>query len=227
MAAPVIFFKYNDVATDTSATNWITIAGGEVITFTGAGSSDGDLKPIQRPDATGNAIRIADDCWINKGTDAVIQLYDAGGIEVATTGEDIFNATPPSNTNTWCVQTDTNPETQAAEFEAWDDTNYDSTDNPIINGTSTTLIGHSQLRVGLTGNDIAPATTTAGTIPAAYLTQFGTTTTHQVQGSTRIQTAAGANSAGNQNRFTMHLFIVDDSIAGADVCELTYRYFYT
>lgn len=226
MAAPVILFKYNDVATDTSATNWITIAGGEVITFTGAGSSDGDLKPIQRPDATGQAIRIADDCWINKGTDAVIQLYDAGGQEVATTGEDIFPSNP-TNTNTWCVQTDTNPETQAAEFEAWDNGSYNTTNNEVINGTSTTLIGHSQLRVGLTANNEAPATTTAGTIPAAYLTQFGTTTTHQVQGSTRIQTAAGANTAGNQNRFIMHLFIVDDSTAGADVCELTYRYFYT
>ena len=131
MAAPDIFFKYNDVATDTSATNWVTIAGGEVITFTGSGSSDGDLKPIQRPDATGNAIRIADDCWINKGTDDAIQLYDAGGQEVSTTGEDIFPSNP-SNTNTWCVQTDTNPETQAAEFEAWDDNGYDSIDNLLL-----------------------------------------------------------------------------------------------
>ncbi len=226
MAAPTILFRYNDVATDTSATSWTTIAGGEVITFTGSGSSDGDLKPIQRPDATGNAIRIADDCWINKGTDDAIQLYDAGGQEVATTGEDIFPSNP-SNTNAWCVQADTNPETQAAEFEAWDNTSYNTTANECINGTASTLIGHSQLRVGLTANDVLPATSTAGTIPAAYLTQFGTTTTHQLQGSTRIQTAAGALQAGRQNRFTMHLFIVDDSTAGADVCELTYRYFYT
>ncbi len=226
MAAPDIFFKYNDVTGDNDATVWTTIAGGDVITFTGTGSSDGDLKPIQRPDATGNAIRIADECWINTGTDDEVGLYDAGAQEVATTGEDIFTANP-TNTNTFCIQADTNPETQAGEMEAWDDTNFDSTDNEVLDGTTTTLIGHSQLRMAFTGNEIAPATTTSGTIPGAYLTQFGTTTTYQLQGSTRNQTAAGALTAGNQNRFIIHLFIVDDSTAGADVCELTYRYFYT
>ena len=225
MAAPTILFRYNDVATDTAATVWTTIAGGEVITFTGAGSSDGDLKPIQRPDATGNAIRIADDLWINKGTDDAIQLYDDGGQEVATVSEDIFPVNP-SNTNTFAVQADTNPTTQAAEFEAWDNTSYNTIANEILNGTSNLGV-HSQLRVGLTSNDVTPATTSAGTIPAAYLTQTGQTTTHQVRGSTHIQTAAGALTAGNQDRFIMHLFIVDDSTAGADVCELTYRYFYT
>jgi hypothetical protein len=132
-----------------------------------------------------------------------------------------------SNTNTFCIQADTNPETQAGEMEAWDNTSYNTTANECINGTSTTLPGHSQLRMVFTANEVAPATTTSGTIPAAYNSQTAETTTYQLQGSTRNQTAAGALTAGNQNRFITHLFIVDDSTAGADVCELTYRYFYT
>lgn len=226
MAAPTILFKYNDVTGDNDATVWTTIAGGEVITFTGTGSSDGDLKPIQRPDATGNAIRVADELWINKGTDDEIGLYDAGAQEVANTTTDIFTS-DPTNTNTFCIQADTNPETQAGEMEAWDNGSYNTTANEVINGTASTLIGHSQLRMAFTGNEIAPTTTTSGTIPGAYLTQTAETITYQLQGSSRIQTAAGALTAGNQNRFIIHLFIVDDSTAGADVCELTYRYFYT
>ena len=226
MAAPVIIFNYNDVATDTSATNWIVIAGGDVITFTGAGSSDGDLKPIQRPDATGNAVRIADDCWINTTTDVAVQLYDAGGQEVADYVTDIFTS-DASNTNVFCVQTDTNPETQAAEMEAWDDGTFTTDAKETLDATALALGAHSQLRMVFTGNNIAPATTTAGTIPGAYNTQTAQTVTYQLQGSTRIQTAAGANTAGNQNRFILHLFIVDDSTAGAETVELTYRYYYT
>lgn len=225
MAAPTITFKFNDVSSDTDATNWTAITG-DVITFTGAGSSNGDLKPIQRPDATGQAIRIADELWINTGTDLEVQLYDAGGQEVADTATDIFPSNP-SNTNTFGVTATVNPETQAGEMEAWDDGTFTTDAKETLDGTASTLIGHSQLRCAFTANDVTEALTSAGSIPGAYLTQVGTTTTYQLQGSTRTQTAAGALSTGNQNRFIIHLFIVDDSTEGAETIELTYRYFYT
>ncbi len=228
MAAPTITFKFNDVTTDTDATNWTAITG-DIITFTGAGSSNGDLKPIQRPDATGQAIRIADECWINTGTDLEVQLYDAGGQEVATTGENIFPS-PPTNTNTFGVTATVNPETQAGEMEAWDTGTFTTDAKETLDGTASTLVGHSQLRCGFTANDVSEALTSAGTIPTGspnYNVQLGTSTAWQLQGSTRSQTAAGALSTGNMNRFIIHLFIVDDSTEGAESVELTYRYFYT
>lgn len=221
MAAPTISLSYNS-GTEGSPT-WTAIAGGEIITFTGSGSSAGDLKPIPVPTGS-NVVHMADELWIDKGTDAEVTLYDGGGGDATTFVADIFPSNP-SNTNIFAIQADTNPESQAGELQAWDDTGYNTTAKEILNGT-TNLGTHSQLRAAETASNVAPGAG-AGSIPAGYLTQGAQTTTFQLQGSTRSITFTTALTAGNQNRFILHLFVVDDSTAGAETVELTYKYYYT
>lgn len=223
MAAPTISYQYN-IGSD-AAPSWTTIAGGEVITFTGSGSSDGDLKPIPVPTGS-NLIKLGVELWINKATDAEIALWKDGseGQTHDSYTTDFFTVNP-TITNTFAVLVATNPETQAGEMEAWDDTGYSTTAKEILNGTANLGV-HSQLRMCFTASNVAVGAG-AGTMPAPYQAQGGQTTTYQLQGSTRSQTAGSACTAGNQNRFTLHLFIVDDSAAGAETVELTYKYFYT
>ena len=221
MAAPTITIEYND-GSDASP-SWIAVGAGEVITFTGPGSSDGDLKPIARPIGS-NLVKIADALWINKGTDDEVTLYDAGGQEVTSYAVDMF-PTDPTITNLFAIQATTNPESQAGELEAWDDGSYNTTAKEILNGTGSLGV-HSQLRAAETASNVVVGAG-VGSMPGAYQSQTAQTTTYQLQGSTRSITFTSPLSAGNQNRITLHLFVVDDSAEGAITVELTYHYFYT
>ncbi|MEE9215697.1 MAG: hypothetical protein V3U54_13160 [Thermodesulfobacteriota bacterium] len=222
MASPTIVFKYNS-NTEASPT-WTDILAAETITFTGAGSTAGNLKPIPVPSG-GDVVRIADELWIDKGTDAEITLYDAGGQETDSFTVDMF-ASNPTNTNVLAIQADTNPETQAAELEAWDDTSFNATTKEILDGGASALGVHSQLRAVETSSNVTPGAG-AGSMPAAYQSQTAQTTTYQLQGDTRKITFTTALSAGNQNRIAIHLFVMDDSTAGVETVELTYRFFFT
>ena len=220
MAAPTIVLKYNSGTEAVPV--WTDILGGEVITFTGAGSSDGDLKPIQRP---ASGIYVADELWIDKATDAEITLYDGGG-QGAAYAADIFTVNP-TNTNIFAIQADTNPETQAGQLEAWDTTSYAATTKESLAGT--TNLPHSFWRAAETGSNVTPASG-AGTMPAGYTSQLDTTTTYQLEGSTNFITFTTALSAGNQNRFVLHIIIPDDATNPTEAnrtVELTYHYFYT
>lgn len=221
MASPTISLSYN-AGTDATP-SWTAVAASETITFTGAGSSDGDLKPIPVPTGS-NLVRIADELWINKGTDAEVTLYDAGGQETDSYSVDMF-ASNPTITNLFAIQAATNPETQAGELEAWDDTNFNTTVIEILAGT-TNLGVHSQIRAVETASNVTTGAG-AGTMPGAYQTQGAQTTTYQLQGDTRKITFTTALSAGNQNRLSSHLLVVDDSSAGALNFELTYKFFFT
>jgi hypothetical protein len=220
MAAPDIKFKFNS-STEASPT-WTDIGLTDKITFTGAGSSAGDLKPIPRP--TTNKVRIADEVWIDTTVDVEITQYDGGGQEVNSFTTDIF-PTDPTNTNVFAIQADTNPEAQPGELELWDDTNFNTTAKETIAGT-TNLGAHSQVRAAQTGSNVTPASG-AGTMPGTYQSQTAQTTTHQLKGNTEKIVFTTALAAGNQNRFVLHLFVVDDSGAGLDTVELTYRFFFT
>lgn len=221
MAAPTILMKFND--NNEGSPNWVTIAGGEKITFTGSGSSNGDLRAIPRPVGS-NKVHIADDLWIDKATDEAIPTYDAGGQDTTDYTSDMFSS-DPTNTNVIAIQADTNPESQAGELEAWDDTNYNTTAKEVLAGTGN-LSTHSQLRAAETASNVAPGAG-AGSMPGPYQSQGGQTTTYQLQGSTRSITFSSALSAGNQNRICLHLFVVDDSTPGLEEVELTYKYYYT
>lgn len=223
MAAPDIVFKFNS-GSEGSPT-WTDILAGEIITFTGAGSSAGDLKAIPVPEG-GNLIHIADECWIDKGTDTEVANYKDGseGQDHTSYSTDFFTVNP-SDTNIFAIQADTNPEAQAGELEAWDDTSYNTTAKEILNGTAGLGV-HSQLRACETASNVTPATA-GGTIPGGYLTQGGQTATYQLLGSTESLTFSSSLTAGNQNRFIMHLFVLDDSAAGSETVELTYKYYYT
>ncbi len=223
MAAPVISLSFNS-GSDASPT-WVAIGAGEVITFTGAGSSAGDLKPIPVPTGS-NLIHLADELWNDEATDTEISIWKDGseGQDHTSYSTDFFTVNP-TITNVLAIQGDTNPESQAGVLEAWDDTGYNTTAKEILNGT-TNLGVHSQLRAAFTASNVTTGAG-VGAIPGAYLTQGGTTTTYQLQGSTRTQTASTALAAGNQNRIILHLFVVDDSAAGVETIEFTYLYYYT
>ncbi len=224
MAAPTILFRRT---TSETTPAWVTIDANTTITFTGAGSSDGDLKPIPVPTGS-NVVRIADELWVDTSTDIEITIYaddPAGGLETDSFSVDMF-ASNPTTTNTLAIQADTNPESQAGELEAWDNTSFNSTTNEILAGT-TNLGVHSQVRAVETASNVVIATG-AGTIPAGYSTQTAQQTTWQLQGDIRSLTFSSAiTAAGQQNRIAMHLIVVDDSTAGLDQCELTYKYYFT
>ncbi len=221
MAAPTISIRLN-TGSEASPT-WTEITSGDSIVFTGSGSSDGDLKPIPRPVGS-NKVRIADELWANRGTDVECTIYDAGGQEVTDYTLDMFPSNP-TVTNIIAIQADTNPESQAGELEAWDDTGYDSTTKEILAGT-TNLGAHSQLRAAETASNVTTGAG-AGSLAAGYQSQPADGTTYQLQGSTRKITFTTALTAGNQNRIASHLFVVDDSTAGSETVELTYKYYYT
>lgn len=223
MAAPTITFKGN-TGTNGSPT-WTTIGGSDTITFTGAGSSDGDLKPIPRPLSTG--IRIADELWINTGTDTEVSGYDGGGQETDSYSVDMFASDPVAG-NVIAIEISTNDETQAGELEAWDNGSYNSTANEILSAAGLGITGHSQIRAAETASNIVIGQTTS-TVPSGYENQFANSTTWQLQGDTRsiTFTAACASALPKHNRVVFHNFVMDDSTAGSDTCELTYKYYYT
>jgi len=222
MAAPVITMAYNTV--DSETPTWLAIGASEVITFTGAGSSDGDLKPITRPIA---GVRVADELWIDKATDAAVLHYDGGGQEVGDFATDVFTANPV-NTNVLAILASTNSETSAGILRAWDDTNYNTIIEESIAGTAN--MAHSFWRAIETGSNVSVASG-AGTIPAAaYQNQIATLTTYQLQGDTFELQFTTALTAGNQNRFVLHLLIPDDAVNLAQASmtiSLTYHFFYT
>jgi len=220
MAAPTVTIKLNTGATDEAPT-WTTV-GSDTITFTGSGSSDADLKAIPRPTSTG--VTTAHELWVNSGTDLQCSAYDGGGQTTNSYAVDMF-ASDPVNGNIISIEITVNPETQAAEMEAWDTTSYVATTTEMISGT-TNLGVHSQLRAVETGNAITFGDTDT-TIPAGYQAQTADDTTWQLQGDTRGFTFTSACVATECNRIALHLFVVDDSAAGSDTCELTYKYFYT
>lgn len=221
MAEPTILLKYND--NTEGSPNWVTIGAAEKITFTGSGSSDQDMKNVIRPTGS-NKIRIDDECWIQNGTDIVLPLYEAGGDEVSDYVSDIF-VTSLTNTNYFAIQADTNPEAQAGELEAWDDNTYATYAEEWLSAAG--VIGaHSQLRAGETSSNVAPGAG-AGSLPGGYDSQTGQTTTFQLQGDNRSITFTTALAAGNQNRFVLHSFTLDDSPAGVQNIYITYKYYYT
>lgn len=219
MAAPTVTIKLN-TNTDVAPT-WTTV-GADTITFTGSGSSDGDLKAIPRPTSTG--VTTAHELWVNSGTDLQCSAYDGGGQTTDSYSVDMFSANPV-NGNIVAIEISVNAETQAAEMEAWDTTSYVATTTEMISGT-TNLGVHSQLRAVETGSAITFGDTDT-TIPAAYQSQTAQQTTWQLQGDTRGFTFTTACTAAQKNVIALHLFVVDDSAAGSDTCELTYKYFYT
>ncbi len=219
MAAPTVTIKLN-TNTDVSPT-WTTV-GSDTITFTGSGSSDGDLKAIPRPTSTG--VTIAHELWVNSGTDLECTAYDGGGQTTDSYSVDMFSSDPVQG-NIIAIQITTNPETQAAEMEAWDTTGYSTTATEMISGTSNLGV-HSQLRAVETGSGITFGDTDT-TIPSAYQSQTAQQTTWQLQGDTRGFTFSAVCVANEMNVIATHLFVVDDSAAGSDTCELTYKYFYT
>lgn len=221
MAAPTILIKLN-TGTEGSPT-WTTVGASDTITFTGSGSSDTDLRPVPRP-AGANKVHIANQLWVDTGTDLQCTVYEGGGDEVADYVTDIF-PTDLVNTNYIAIQADTNPESQAGELEAWDDESYNTTAKEMLAGT-TENSGHSSLRAAETGSNVTPASG-AGTIPGAYETQTAETTTYQLQGSTRSITFSSILSAGNQNRIICHNYTCADSTAGQETIELTYKFYYT
>ena len=223
MAAPTISIRMNTGSEGTPT--WSEVLAADVITFTGSGSSDGDLKPVPRPSGA-NKTHVADELWWedNDSTDLEVTIYEGGGDEAADYTTDIF-PTDLTNTNYIAIQADTNPESQAGELEAWDDNSYNTTTKEMLAGT-TELSGHSQLRAAETASNVTPATG-AGSLPGAYETQTAQTTTYQLQGSTRSITFSSALSAGNQNRVICHVFTCADSTAGQETVELTYKYYYT
>lgn len=221
MVAPTILIKIN---TGTEGTpTWTTVGASDTITFTGSGSSDTDLRPVPRP-AGANKVHIADELWVDTGTDLECSIYEAGGDEVGDYVTDIFS-TALTNTNYIAIQADTNPESQAGELEAWDDDNYNTTLKEVLNGTGE-LSGHSQLRAGETGSNVTPASA-GGSIPGTYDSQTASDTTYQLQGSTRSITFSQVLTAGNQNRIICHCFTCADSTAGQETIELTYKFYYT
>lgn len=222
MAQPTFTWQFVSAGTDAVPT-WSTIGGAETITPTGAGSSDGDLKAIQAPSASG--VRLADECWIDQATDTQLSLYqNGGGADISGYASDIF-PTDLTNTNNFAILCATNSEAQAGELECWDDGSFNSTTNEMLAGT-TNLSGHSQVRACETASNVA-SNAGAGSIPGPYNTQTAQTTTYQLQGDTRSLIFSTPLVTDNQNRFLLHLFVVDDSTAGLETSETTYKYYYT
>ena len=139
MGIPTVEIKLN-TNTDISPT-W-TLVGTDTITFTGSGSSDGDLKAIPRPVSTG--VLTAPELWVNSATDLQCSAYDAGNQATDSYSVDMF-AVDPVNGNIIAIQITVDNETQAAEMEAWDTDSYVATTTEILTGTSNftylTLIG--------------------------------------------------------------------------------------
>ncbi|KKN86548.1 hypothetical protein LCGC14_0267240 [marine sediment metagenome] len=224
MAQPTIVFERT---TSETTPVWVDIDTNTTITFTGAGSADGDLKPIPVPTGA-NLVRIADELWVDTSTDIEITIYaddPAPGQETDSYTVDMF-ASNPTTTNTLGIRATVDIESQAGELEAWDNTSFNSTINEILAGT-TNLGVHSQLRAVETAVNVI-STTGIGAIPAGYSSQAAVTTTYQLQGDTRSLTfSAAIGTVDFGNRIAMHVFVVDDSTAGASSCELTYKYYYT
>lgn len=224
MAQPTIVFERT---TSETTPAWVDIDSNTTITFTGAGSADGDLKPIPVPTGA-NLVRIADELWVDTSTDIEITIYaddPAPGQETDSYSVDMF-ASNPTTTNTLGIRSTVDVESQAGELEAWDNGSYNSTTNEILAGT-TNLGVHSQLRADETAANVI-STTGAGSIDASYSSQNAQSTTFQLQGDTRSLTfSAAIGTVDYGNRIIMHLFVVDDSTAGASSCELTYKYYYT
>lgn len=222
MAQPTFTWKFASGGTDASPV-WSNIDAADTITPTGEGSAPGALKPIQAPSVAG--VKIADECWIDKTVDDELTLYEnGGGGDIAGYSSDIF----PSNlvnTNNFAIQCDTNNEAEAGELECWDNTSYNTILNEMLAGT-TNLPGQSQVRAVETASNVSPSAG-AGSIPAGYNSQTAQTTAYQLQGDTRKLAFAAALATGNHNRFLLHLFVVDDSTAGLESSEVTYKYSYT
>ena len=221
MAEPTITMEYNDGSD--AVPSWTTIAGGEVITFTGPGSSDGDLKPITAPIA---GVRVADELWIDKGTDAEVSLYDGGGQEVGDFVTDVFTINP-AITNIFAILASTNSESSAGILRAWDDTNYNTTALESLTGTTNMV--ESFWRACETASNVATSAA-EGSIPGAYLTQTANTTTYCLEGSTYELQFTTALTAGNQNRFLLHFLLPDDAsnpVEASRTVEINYHYFYT
>ena len=185
----------------------------------------GALVNITAPVA---GIRIPDEMWVDKGTDAEITEYKDGaeGQEVGDFVTDIFTANPVA-TNILAIQATVNAEAQAGELELWDNTSYNTTTKESLAGT-TNHVESFWIAVETSSNVAVGAG--VGSIPAAYLTQTANTVTYKLEGSTRKITFTTALGVDNQNRWIMHMSIPDDATNPSEAnrtVELTYHYYYT
>jgi hypothetical protein len=222
MAAPTITIAYNDNAEATP--NWTDIAATSTITFTGPDSVDGTMDPITRPAA---GVRVADELWIvTTGTDVQSARYTGGGQEVGDFVTDVFTANP-TDTNVLGVTVATNPETSPGILRAWDDNNYNTIAEESIAGTANMI--ESFWRAVETGSNVSEASG-AGSIPGAYSSQTANTDTYCLEGTNHQLTFSTACTAGNMNRFLLHLLVPDDAsnpVVASRTISLTYHYFYT
>ena len=205
------------------------VEAGDIITFTGAGSADADLKPILVP---ASGLLVANECWIDDPvTDFEVSSYDGGGNTPANDGVDIF-ATDPVNTNVFAIQATVNGEAQAGELEGWDTGSYAAATKESLVGT--TVSGDESFwRAGSTSSNVAVGAG-AGSLPTggvrAYVAHFMTDTEYTLNGSTNTISFATALTVNLQNRWIMHVVIPSDATNPTEAnrtIEMTYHYFYT
>ena len=224
MAEPLIAITYNDASE--GSPNWSDVAATSSIYFTGPDSIDGTMDPITRP---ANGVRVADELWIETtGVDIMVSQYDGGGQEVGDFVTDVFTS-DPSNTNVMGITVGTNNETSPGILRAWDDNTYSSAGEESLIGIGS--MTESFWRAVETGSNVTEASG-AGTIlgGGTYESQTANTATYALDGTNNELTFTSAVTAGNMNRFLLHLLIPEAATNPAlalRTISLTYHYFWT
>jgi len=199
MPSPTLIWYYN-TGTEGTPTWSSTISTSQAFYFTGPDTTASVLDPVTAPSS---GTKFPEEMWVADyptfGTGTQVSLYEQA-ISTAV------------NTNVFAIQFNTNPTSTAPKLTSWDTTAHTTTAKELLNGTASTT-GHSLLRGVITSSNVTPAAG-AGTLPGTWGTQTTTTTTYQLQGDARFQTASASITAGNQIRFVLSCFVPSDIAAG-------------
>ena len=222
MAAPTYVWHINNSVTSTPDWNTILDDTNDNIRFTGAG---GEADPITAPVAdymVANKLFFHDD----DSTDYECLMYQGGG------QAGVYDAAPSWTIDNTCdyiaIQATVNSESAAGSLTLWDDNNYNTTANEILQDVDWDSTTQCWLRTGQSADNVTHSATTAS-MPTNYDTQTDKTSTYQIFGSGSTLDASAALSTDNEHRYIIHCFVPHNAGSGISghAWVYAYTYYYT